>query len=222
MSSKRPVSRKYPGGGWLVLSGEVPAFGEAFPHLAELLLQSVDLTLPVLAWTPSWQSAVKLAGFLEEIEILIETEPVVYTFDDPPDPTLMAAGLVLLAGGTAREWQTALDESALEAILLKLLGNGAMLIVSGAAAACLGDWVVPASGAETLPGCGWLPGGLILTEQEDPLADDRVRLMLMENAHSYALALPALAAVAVGPQGELEVWSARPPKLVLGSGWTEI
>ena len=201
----RPIARKDPGSGWLVLSGAVPTLGGAFPMLADQLLMYTDLALPVLGIVPDPLSIALVRDFMEELEILIQVDVGIQVFDRELDEGTQIAGLYLLAGGTSEGWHAALDDTALEGLLLQRLRDGAVLIAAGAPAACFGSWILSEQQNGLAPGCGWLPNGFILPAQKEPLTDDRVRQTLIENDHSYALGIPEEAAIALGPQGELEV-----------------
>ena len=157
--------------------------------------------------------------FMTDLGILFENQPSFVSTDKNPAGAVEQAGLVVLAGGTNLLWLEALDRTALEESLLQQLEDGGMVLALGAPAAALGSWMFPAEGEEPVIGLGWMPGGIVLPGIGDPSTLPEIRKLLASQARSYALGLLPDTALAVGPEGEVEVWSSQAPTLMLGKGW---
>jgi hypothetical protein len=98
--------------------------------------------------------------------------------------------------------------------------GGAVILPTGSAAASLGTWYLSATNAVEA-GVGWVAGAIILTEVAEPSEHDTVRSWLEEEPKGYALALAEHTLVALGPDGDIEVWGDAEPVIVLGPGWSE-
>jgi hypothetical protein len=195
------------------------SLGTAFPALGDRLLEAVDFSLPLLGIIPPGDALKELQALLTDLGILFESQTSVTFTDTSPTEAVEPAGLVILAGGDSLHWLEALDRTALEESLLRQLGGGGMVLALGAPAAALGSWMLPGEGEETVIGLGWMPGGIVLPGVGDPSTLPQVRELLASKARSYALGLLPDSALAVGPEGEVEVWSSLAPTLMLGKGW---
>jgi len=74
---------------------------------------------------------------------------------------------------------------------------------------------------QLVPGLGWLPGAIVLLGETDPMECAEVRDGLGGPGKKYALGLPPGAILAIGPEGEAEVWGDVRPTLALGRGWSQ-
>jgi hypothetical protein len=68
---------------------------------------------------------------------------------------------------------------------------------------------------------GWLGAALVVPGQDTPAELASVRQHLTANPKAYALGLSEYTLVALGPEGEIEVWGASKPTIILGQGWRE-
>ena len=132
-----------------------------------------------------------------------------------------AVGDLYLAGGVADHLLDALSESpALEAMQRKLEAGGTVAAIA-AAAQSLGVVVKSLFRGKTLPGFGWLPGGIVETNFEKNGASERRLRKLLEHPRAkWGLGIAASSAVLLGPEGEVEVhgsaWLLTDPNGELG------
>ncbi|MGD2251378.1 MAG: hypothetical protein PVF70_00520 [Anaerolineales bacterium] len=188
--------------------------------MGDRLLEAVDFSLPLLGILPPREANRELQGFMADLGILFESQISLTSTDMNPTEAVEQAGLVVLAGGDSLHWLEALDRTALEESLLRQLGGGGMVLALGAPGAALGSWILPAEGEKIKIGLGWMPGGIVLPGIGDPSTLPQVLELLVSKIRSYALGLLPETALAVGPEGEVEVWSSMPPTLMLGKGWS--
>jgi cyanophycinase-like exopeptidase len=205
--------------GWAVLAGGLPSIGSAFPDLGERLLERIDISRPPLGIKPRGAQPRRLMAFMEELEILIETPGEVLDAGEEAADRLEDAGIVVLAGGGIRDWLQALTHSPLEQSLMAYLQSGNLVLAAGSSAGALGGWTFEEGVYELTEAVGWLPGAVVLPGIDDPASLPEVRRILCAETRSFALGLPRDTALAIGPRGEVQVWSRAAPKLVLGKGW---
>ncbi|MGH2606033.1 MAG: hypothetical protein ACRDG5_05535, partial [Anaerolineales bacterium] len=114
---------------------------------------------------------------------------------------------------------TACDAAGLDESLLGSVTEGGLVLASQAASGCFGSWTLPGPAHDISPGLAWLPGAIVLAGEADPAGREEVRRLLRDRDHSYAIGLPSAAILALGPQGEVEVWGGAAPRVALGKGW---
>jgi hypothetical protein len=202
------------------MADALPEIGGAHRDLGERLLEHFDLSRPPACiavpgadTTPVEEMAEILEGWLDVAVPLLA--PREMTAED-----WRAAGLVILAGGPAESWVEALTPSTATSSTLDAIGEGSLVYAVGGAAEALGSWMFPVGGAPR-EALGWLPGGVILPGRADPAEVDGLTKLLAREDHSYALGLAEGAVLALGPQGEVEVWSESRPTIALGRGWRQ-
>lgn len=215
------VFRRLEGEGWLILLGGEPVIGDPFPELVERLLGIVDLAQFAVGLTASKYDHAELTTFLEDLESLFgEDIPLLVLEEDPLAP-LQEAGLAVLSGGRVDSWLQSLAEDTVLQELQDVLRRGGVILAGGDVAGALGSWALPNEGEDLVEGLDWLPGGLVLPGLQDPASLEPVRGLLRGRSQAYALGLVQDSALAIGPQGSVEVWGRSAPKLVLGKGWAE-
>lgn len=207
--------------GWVMLAGALPSIGGAFPDLAGRLLERIDLSRLLLGITARSARSQGFAAFMEELGELIEAEGIILALGEEDTYRLEDAGLIVLAGGDAREWLDALAHGGLGQRLLEFLRTEGLVLAAGAPAGVLGSWALAEGAGRTIEALGWLPGAIVLPGASDPAALPEVRELLDSSVRRFALGLPPDTALALGPEGRAEVWSLAAPKLVLGKGWRE-
>lgn len=110
---------------------------------------------------------------------------------------------VYLGGGVTDHLLEALvDEPALERLGAKL-GAGGVVVAIAAAAQAFGVAARSIFGGESVPGLGWLPGGVV-EPNFDPGHDRRLRALLRAPGASWGVGIPAGAALLLGPEGAVE------------------
>lgn len=122
---------------------------------------------------------------------------------------------VYLGGGVTDHLLDALTDSpATEALLRKLAAGGVVVAIAGAAQA-LGVAARSFRPGRSLPGLGWLPGGVV-EPNFDPAHDRRLRRLLEAPGAAWGLGLPAGSCLLLGPDGAVEtvgqVWRLEHPQ----------
>lgn len=215
------VFRRPPEAGWVLLASNVPSLGGEFPLLAEGLLDRMDLSRPSVCLSPGSEVNLETEAFLEEIETLLGLPVVKIDLEEEPPSELANAGLLILEGGEVDAWIASLDSTLLGEVVLQGLGQGALILAIGPPAAALGTWALTPD-EEIMDGLNWLPGAIVLPETAEPSGIEVVRNLLADQPRAYALGLTHQAVIALGPKGEIEVWGPDQPKIILGSGWSEV
>jgi hypothetical protein len=206
-------------GGWFVLSSRVPELGGDTPQFAEHLLARMNLSRPVACLVLDSEGIPDLGSLLEELEALLGVQPAVLDAALSPPPELAGVSMMILAGGSTRGWIETLSGSKLGELVLSSLANGAILLALGAAAGAFGSGARIEGESGLVPGLGWLVGAVILPGNSNPSEFEPVRQYLEDNPRAYALGLAESALVAIGPDGEIEVWGESQPTIILGVGW---
>ncbi|MEW6568763.1 MAG: hypothetical protein AB1449_11480 [Chloroflexota bacterium] len=217
ISDSQQVFRRAGGKGWLALACHLPAFDEGSGMLTEKLLDHMDLSRPPrLVLGPDANREI-VDSFLENIEVWLGGRLWPEDLAVAMAESWAESGLVVLAGGPWHHWVAALASQP----RMDFLAEGTLLYAAGSAAEALGAWVFPAGEQEPAPGLGWLPDAALLTGVGDPASCPAVREFLSRMRRSYAVSLPAKSVLALGPAGEVEVWSQVPPTVALGVGWRQ-
>lgn len=123
------------------------------------------------------------------------------------------AAIYLGAGVTDHLLDALADSPAAEALLAKLASGGVVAAIA-AAAQSLGVAARSIRVGETLPGLGWLPGGVV-EPNFDPDHDRRLRRLLQAPGATWGLGIPAGGALLLGPDGGVEqvgdLWTLEAP-----------
>lgn len=220
MSEPHPVIRHRAPAGWLALSGTLPRLGGEYPQLAARLLEKINLAARMLILVLPDVDPLLVRRFREDVEELLGAPPAVEILRQNRDTDLRGVSFLALTGGDVESWFFALSREIMEERLLQHLEAGGVILASDASCAGLGSWRFRPGIPEPVQGLGWLPGGLILPGIAEPGGLQAVRDLLAGQDQSYALGLPSGTALAVGAEGDIEVWSRKAPKVILGLGWS--
>ena len=202
-----------------MLTDRIPSFEGEFSNLANSLLSHADLSYLPLCILADTTSDPSLPKFLTDLEVLLDVEIVVVTLAEIGDWDILNPGIVVLSGGKPEDWVTALGETHLGVLILQAFEDGLLLFTSDAAASGLGSWVLEDLGETPFPGLNWLVGSIVLTWTRDPAENKSVRTVLSKQEPLYAMGLEGGRIIAFGPEGEVQLWGADAPTIVLGSGW---
>jgi hypothetical protein len=215
------VFRRLAGEGWIVLSGSLAAPGASQRELGDRILERLDLSLePLLATGPQADKAAA-SDFAEEVEAWLGLPVRRVELQRLREEDWTQVGLLTMTGGPVPAWLEWLGASQNRATPLADLGEGSLLYAAGEAAQAMGSWApLPPSG-QLSPALGWLPGAIVLPGEVDPMECAEVRDGLVGPGKKYALGLPPGAILAIGPEGEAEVWGDVRPTLALGRGWSQ-
>jgi cyanophycinase len=111
---------------------------------------------------------------------------------------------VYLGGGVTDHLLEALLDTPVAEALLERLRQGGVVVAIAAAAQALGVAARSLFGGKTVPGLGWLPGGVV-EPNFDPGHDRRLRQLMADPGVRWGLGIPAGSAVLLGPDGVTEV-----------------
>ena len=215
------VFRRAVGGGWLIVSGPTPSIGD---DSVERLLEVVDLSRPILVIRPQDAILLEIDQWVLDLEALLEIPLTYLELDVVDDHELITqcqeAGLVIIA---------AEDDFPLASLIKRIASNQSefaldrnqILWFVGTAGMTLGDWAYNVTTDQTIEGMGWLPGAVILHQMGGLAEMEPVQEILRNHHRSYALNLLGDATIALGPEGEIELWGSPQPSIVLGHGWGE-
>jgi hypothetical protein len=213
------VFRRLAGEGWIVLSASLAAPGGAQRDLGDRILERLDLSLEPLLATAPQASEPAVADYVEEVEAWLDRPVRRVEVQHLTQEDWSRLGLLTLTGGPVAAWLEGLGGVEVRATPLAALGEGSLLCAAGEAAQALGTWVSSCPSGPLSPGLGWLPGAIILPGETDPMECPEIREALSGPGRKYALGLPPGAILAIGPEGEAEVWGDVRPTLALGRGW---
>jgi hypothetical protein len=131
---------------------------------------------------------------------------------------LEEASLIMLDDSVSAEaWRDTLPGAAADGILAAL-ENGAVILAEGRGAAALGTYMVDASGQLTR-GLGWLEHLLILPEVTQIGNSDAARETLEQEADAIVLGIGQESAIALGPEGLMEVLGSGQVAIGLGRAY---
>ena len=198
------------GDGWLaLLGGGEFTFGETVDADRAWMARSVEGSV---AFLPTASGSTEYGEFFtsyikEGFDRAVDVVPIFRQRDSRRARNLArldAAAAIYLGGGVADHLLEAIaEEPALETLSRRLVEGGVVVAISAAAQAC-GVAARSIFGGATVPGFGWLPGGVV-EPNFDPAHDRRLRELLQEPGVSWGLGIPAGSAVLMGPGDEIEV-----------------
>ncbi|MFN8379220.1 MAG: hypothetical protein U0452_11175 [Anaerolineae bacterium] len=204
------VFRWRDGRGWLVLAAS--AQDETRAHV--LSRAAADGAVAVVALGPVAADVV-----LDDLEDL--GAPAGYIVDvisESDEDILLKIGeagvVTLTATGDPDAARSALAGAAVQA-LDRAYQNGAIVLAEGAAAQAMGEWLL--SDGVTPNGFGWLENAVI--ELGAPPVGGEAMAVLESHPEGLAIALAEDAAVAFGPDGQVELWGSRRVAVTLGASW---
>jgi hypothetical protein len=198
-----------PGGGWLILCGG-PADGALAARAAALVHQAGQLV--VLA--PSAKAREAAEARLAECGAVSGLPGEIVVLGNPGgDERLGEASMIVIPDtGSAAELVSSLEDSGAGENLLLALEEGAIVVAEGRSSEALGE-VIEAE--EIAAGCGWLRRAVVQSRHAPGMAC----LAILKRPTLFRLGLGEHAALALGPQGEVEVWGEPPPTITLGAAW---
>lgn len=213
---QRNVFHWIDGRGWLILAGSADSRDDI--RAMALAKAAADGGL----------AFVSLGGGLDAAEhVLYDLEdlgaPAGYIVDVTTEDDATVTGkltetsvVVIEAAPTAEDARSALLGAAVEGIQAAY-ENGAIVLVEGQSAMVFGEWVVRQDGTLTA-GLEWLAGAIVAPGVTD--AGAWAREVLMTEGLAYVVGIGAGTALALGPDGELEVWGKGEVTVALGRSLT--
>lgn len=219
MTESRTILQRPKGEGWLVVADRIPTFGGEFSDLANALLSYADLSYTPLCILADEAMDPLLTKFLTDLEILLDVEISIVTLQEVVNWDVLNPGILVLTGGKPEDWVTALGDSHVGVLILQAFLEGLLLFATDSAASGLGALVLDEMDENPFLGLNWLVGSLILPWTDAPAENEVVRSILSGPEPLYAMGLAGGRIIALGPNGEVELWGVDAPKIVLGSGW---
>ena len=202
------VFRWRDGRGWLVLAGapQDEIRGHALSRAA------ADGAVAVVALTAAYADETLAdledlgapAGYLVDV-IAERDEDIVVKIGE-------AGVVVISAAGDPDELRSALTGAAMQA-LDQAFQNGAVILAEGAAAQAMGAWLL--SDGFTSDGFAWLEDAVI--ELGPPPVGGDALALLESHPEGLAMTMAEDAAVAFGPDGQVELWGSRRVAVTLGA-----
>lgn len=204
------VFRWREGRGWLVLAGSAQE-----ETRAQVLARSAaDGAVAVLAM-PDGRAEQILADLQDLGAASGYLVDVVTESDDELRYRIGEAGVVIIsAAGDPDDVRSLLVGAALDGVE-QAHQNGAIILAEGAAAQAFGAWIL--SGGVAPDGFGWLEN-LVIDIGPPPAGGEAARV-LETYPEGVALALADDAAIAFGPDGQVELWGSRRAAVLLGAAY---
>lgn len=194
------------------------------PYLFDLSLQLADLideSAPVLTVHASEQDQDAMGPFLNQLRDALGPDRMSSSSLHELDLEHHQGriGGLILYGGSPLDWVQA--ASRLEWKESTTISPFIDLVLSiGAPCAAAGEWMLSVSPPNAVTkGLGWVPHGIVTPGLGHPADLPVVRELLLDEPRSFAIGLPPGGILALGPSGELEIWSEINPGILLGKGW---
>lgn len=205
------------GQGWLILSGGNDGQSEVRAQTLERAAADGGVVYLSLGSLESAESALEDmedlgagAGYL--VDLLVED-------DETIKGRVGEAGIIVIQGGHDAEGvRSSLLGAAIEGIRAAF-ERGAFVLAEGVCAAAFGDWIIRASG-EAAPGLGWLEYGLIVPGVTAVAASSEAQTLFRQQAAAIAVGIGIGSALALGPNGEVELWGRRQVTVALGTAFS--
>ena len=203
--------------GWLVLAGSV--HGSEAVRARALAVAAADGGVAVLACAGENKAVELLLNDFEDLGA--QSGYIVDAFvedDETLRSRLAEAGIVVVGAELdAGLVQGALTGAISEGIRMAWQ-QGALVLLEGSAAMSAGSWVLQE--AESCDsGLGWLPGAIVLPGVTDVGSSPVASALLAEAPAAVALGIGPQSALALGPDGELEIWGEQQVSIALGTAW---
>lgn len=206
---------------WLVLATDEVLRPPFMFDLSLQLAGLFDESSPVVVVLGPESDNDELTPLLDQLADTLATESI--SFIDLDGFNLKQSngrvGGLILYGGSPRDWvqeagRFLIDDQTPSSPRVDIA------LVIGAPCAAVGEWTVPPSSPDTIEGgLGWLPHGIVIPGLAHPVDIPVVRDLLAHQQGSFAIGLPPGGIIALGPSGELEIWSEVNPGIILGKGW---
>ena len=193
------------GAGWLILSG---GNSEAGIVRASVLTRAGIGPIAYLSSADNHQAA---QDTLEDMESLGAPSGYIVNPDREDPETVLdlltEAGIIVLEEDPSAQSVVETLRGPLDRVLGIAHENGSVILAEGASSTAFGSWLLEET--ELLPALSWLEGVLITTGKPIQLSDAPMT--------SLHLHIPGESAIALGPQGTMEIWGNPDVQITLGS-----
>lgn len=215
--SQVSIFRWRSGIGWLVLSGGGDfRADEALDIDTFILTRTISHNPLAIIWAAGdVEQADHYLDYLDDLGGRTGYLVDIVTEDDQSITTqLSEAGIIILSDGMqVQRLQNALSGAAIAAIETAY-ANGATIYAQGQAAALFGTWInTPEKGLHH--GLGWVENAIIAPTQTDEQMAV-FQQMIQNNPDSYGVGLGIGSAIALNPEGAVEIWGQPRVKVLLG------
>ncbi len=211
------------GAGWLVLSGGGDIMGGAHDAIdTRVLLRCAADGALVYIWAASdLDEADHYLNHLGElggrtgypVDIIAED-------DDSLRTQLGEAGVIIIGDGPQRlRLYDGLHGAAIDAMRLAYQ-RGAFIMGTGIGAEVIGQWVIGPASGEPAAGFAWLANAAILTGSPGSRETAILQRLLQDQPMAYGLRIGRNSAIALGPDGSVELWGERQIAISLGQGYS--
>lgn len=209
------------GAGWFVLSGGGDfQQGESEDVDTRMLLRSAADGGLAYIWAASdLENAEHFLTYVADLGGRSGYPVDIISEDDATlNSQLGEAGVIVVGDGSqGMRLYNAMHGPAIQAILTAF-ANGALVMGVGVGAEIFGSWFLRGE-AEPLPGFGWLSNALLQIHPPHP-STHRVRHDLLQREPlAYSVELGHNSALALGPEGQVELWGKRQIAVSLGQGY---
>lgn len=206
------------GSGWLVLAG-----GESNSEIAALALGRLAADGGIAYLMLGGQFQQKVEQILADMDDLGSPPgylvDVMTEDDDTIRQKLGEAGMIVITGGeSVDQLRDALLGAAAEGIQTAF-ENGALVLAQGAGAMVFGNWVILQHGQQQ-QGLQWLENSLILPAVTSIAHDPLAKSLLALEPAAIAVGIGVDSALALGPNGELEIWGNPEVTIALGQNYS--
>lgn len=138
--------------------------------------------------------------------------------DETIQSRLADAGMVVIEDSSdVMQMRSALMGAALDGIQVAF-ENGAIILAEASSAALFGSWLVDSTG-NTLTGLEWLEGALIVPGVNAISESPSAKHLLRVQPDAIAVGIGGQSALALGPDGEVELWGERQVSVALGRAY---
>jgi cyanophycinase-like exopeptidase len=214
------IQRSDLGGGWLALVGGGEFTFEETLDADSAWLEKIppELAGRPVGFVPAASGSVDYGGhFATYLTEVFERETITIPIYRPRDARrarnlarIEECAAIYLGGGVADHLLDALSGSPAAEALAGKLAAGGVVVAIAAAAQALGAAARSIRPGQTIPGLGWLPGGVV-EPTFDPAHDRRLRKLLQAPGARWGLGLATGSCLLLGPDGAVEQ---------VGEAWT--
>ena len=203
--------------GWLVLAGSVRS-SEAV-RARSLAVAAADGGVAILACAGANEAVEQLLNEFEDLGAQSGYVVDAFVEDDQTLRSRLADAGIVVVGAES-------DASLVHDVLVGAVSegirmawqHGALVLLEGPAAMSAGSWTLHEEDS-CRNGLGWLSDAVILPGVTDVGSSTAVSALLAEAPAAVALGIGPQAALALGPDGELEIWGEQQVSIALGTAW---
>ena len=203
--------------GWLILAGSLR--GSDAVRARALAVAAADGGVAILACAGENEAVEQLLFDFEDLGAQSGYIVDAFVEDDETLRTRLAeAGIVVVGAGSDASLVHDVLAGAISEGIRMAWQQGALVLLEGPAAMSAGSWILrEAESCDS--GLGWLPGAVILPGVTDVGSSPVANALLAAAPAAVALGIGPQSALALGPDGELEIWGAQQVSIALGTAW---